>query len=145
MKPQRSFWRTLIRGLAHFFVSLFGILGWLIHGMLQLLAGTLILCALIGLIVYAKVKPDLDYCREVAYDKLAQMERQDFQMLSDTEIYDKNDQLIGLINAGHYEYTPIQDISMNIQKVLRTFFHVYIFEHTNATLRIIRFFNKQAL
>ncbi|HIT65074.1 MAG TPA: transglycosylase domain-containing protein [Candidatus Ventrimonas merdavium] len=115
MKPQRSFWRTLIRGLAHFFVSLFGILGWLIHGMLQLLAGTLILCALIGLIVYAKVKPDLDYCREVAYDKLAQMERQDFQMLSDTEIYDKNDQLIGLINAGHYEYTPIQDISMNIQ------------------------------
>ena len=36
-------------------------------------------------------------------------------MLSDTEIYDKNDQLIGLINAGHYEYVPISQISMNLQ------------------------------
>ena len=53
-----------------------------------------------------KVRPELDHCREVAYDKLAQMQRQDFSMLSDTEIYDKNDQLIGLINAGHYEYVP---------------------------------------
>ena len=52
---------------------------------------------------------------EVAYDKLAQMQRQDFSMLSDTEIYDKNDQLIGLINAGHYEYVPISQISMNLQ------------------------------
>ena len=36
-------------------------------------------------------------------------------MLSDTEIYDKNGQLIGLINAGHYEYVPINRISLNIQ------------------------------
>ena len=43
------------------------------------------------------------------------MQRQDFSMLSDTEIYDKNDQLIGLINAGHYEYVPINQISMNLQ------------------------------
>ena len=43
------------------------------------------------------------------------MQRQDFQLLSDTEVYDKNNQLIGLINAGHYEYVPIKDISMNLQ------------------------------
>ena len=79
------------------------------------LADCLILGALIALLIYAKVKPDLDYCREVAYDKLAQMQRQDFQLLSDTEVYDKNNQLIGLINAGHYEYVPIKDISMNLQ------------------------------
>ena len=107
--------RSLPRGLAGFFISLFGIIGWLLQSFLQLLTGCLILGALIALLIYAKVKPDLDYCREVAYDKLAQMQRQDFQLLSDTEVYDKNNQLIGLINAGHYEYVPIKDISMNLQ------------------------------
>ena len=107
--------RSLPRGLAGFFISLFGIIGWLLQSFLHLLTGCLILGALIALLIYAKVKPDLDYCREVAYDKLAQMQRQDFQLLSDTEVYDKNNQLIGLINAGHYEYVPIKDISMNLQ------------------------------
>ena len=104
-----------MRAFSSFFVSLFGILGWLFQSILHLLTCGLILCGLIGLLIYAKVRPELDHCREVAYDKLAQMQRQDFHMLSDTEIYDKNDQLIGLINAGHYEYVPISQISMNLQ------------------------------
>lgn len=107
--------RIILKGVASFFVSLFGILGWLINGIMQLLVCMLIVGALAALLVYAKVKPDLDYCREVAYDKLAQMERQDFRMLSDTEVYDKDNRLIGLINAGHYEYAPIERISLNIQ------------------------------
>ena len=106
---------SLMRAFSGFFVSLFGILGWLFQSILHLLTCGLILCGLIGLLIYAKVRPELDHCREVAYDKLAQMQRQDFSMLSDTEIYDKNDQLIGLINAGHYEYVPISQISMNLQ------------------------------
>lgn len=106
---------SLMRALSGFFVSLFGILGWLFQSILHILTCGLVLCGLIGLLVYAKVRPELDHCREVAYDKLAQMQRQDFSMLSDTEIYDKNNQLIGLINAGHYEYVPISQISMNLQ------------------------------
>lgn len=106
---------TILKGTASFFVSLFGILGWLLQGILHAATCAVILFALAALLVYAKVKPDLDYCREVAYDKLAQMNRQDFRMLSDTEVYDKDNQLIGLINAGHYEYVPIDKISMNIQ------------------------------
>ncbi len=106
---------SLMHAFSGFFVSLFGILGWLFQSILHLLTCGLILCGLIGLLIYAKVRPELDHCREVAYDKLAQMQRQDFSMLSDTEIYDKNDQLIGLINAGHYEYVPINQISMNLQ------------------------------
>lgn len=109
------FLRIMMKGIASFFVSLFGILGWLLQGMIQLLTAGLIVGALAALLVYARAKPELDYCREVAYDKLAQMERQDFRMLSDTEIYDKDNHQIGLINAGHYEYVSIQDISMNIQ------------------------------
>ena len=87
-----------MRALSSFFVSLFGILGWLFQSILHILTCGLLLCGLIGLLIYAKVRPELDHCREVAYDKLAQMQRQDFSMLSDTEIYDKNDQLIGLMN-----------------------------------------------
>lgn len=106
---------TILKGIASFFVSLFGILGWLLQGILQALTVAVILGALAAVLVYARVKPDLDHCREVAYDKLAQMNRQDFRMLSDTEVYDKDNHLIGLINAGHYEYVPIGQISMNIQ------------------------------
>ncbi len=107
--------RSVLKGIATFLVSLFGILGWLLQGILQTLTCMLILCGIAGLLIFAKVKPELDHCREVAYDKLAQMDRQDFRMLSDTEIYDKDNQLIGLISAGHYEYVPISQISMNIQ------------------------------
>lgn len=107
--------KSLLKGFASFFVSLFGIFGWLLQSILQVLTCSLILGVVAAFVIYAKVKPDLDYCREVAYDKLAQMQRQDFQMLSDTEVYDKDGQLIGLINAGHYEYVPISSISMNIQ------------------------------
>lgn len=109
------FLRILIKGTASFLVSLFGILGWLLQGIMQLLTAGLIVGALAALLIYARTKPELDYCREVAYDKLAQMERQDFRMLSDTGIYDKDNNQIGLINAGHYEYVPIRNISMNIQ------------------------------
>lgn len=111
----RKYLHLILRGLISFSVSLFGILGWLLQCLLQLLTGILILGAVAGLLIYVKVKPELDHCREVAYDKLAQMERQDFRMLSDTEVYDKDNQLIGLINAGHYEYVPINEIGMSIQ------------------------------
>lgn len=111
----RRYIRITLKSIASFSVSLFGILSWLLNTMMQLLVCIVIGSCLFALLVYSKVKPDLDYCREVAYDKLAQMERQDFRMLSDTEIYDKDNHLIGLINAGHYEYVPIGEISMNIQ------------------------------
>lgn len=107
--------KIILKCIASFLISLFGILSWLFHGILQLLAVSLIAAVLFAVFAYGKVKPELDYCRQVAYDKLAQMERQDFRMLSDTKIYDKDGQLIGLINSGHYEYVPINRISLNIQ------------------------------
>ena len=85
--------KTILTCIASFFITLFGILCWLLQSILQLLAVTLILSLVAVLLVYARVKPDLDHCRQVAYNKLAQMERQDFRMLSDTEIYDKDGNL----------------------------------------------------
>ena len=96
-------------------VSLLGITGWLFHALLAVITAGFILGAILCLLIYAKVKPDLDECRELAYDKLAQMERTDFSKLSDTVIYDKDGRQIGLINAGHYQYVGITGISMNIQ------------------------------
>ena len=96
-------------------VSLLGITGWLFHALLAVMTTGFIVGAILCLLIYAKVKPDLDECRELAYDKLAQMERTDFSKLSDPAIYDRDGRQIGLINAGHYQYVGITGISMNIQ------------------------------
>ena len=110
--------RILVRavtGLWHLFISILGILGWLLRALLTLLTVGLICAVITATVLYVKVKPELDQCREMAYDKLAQMSRQDFSMLSDTLIYDKDGNQIGLINAGHYEYVDIGHISLNLQ------------------------------
>lgn len=64
---------------------------------------------------YVIIKPRYDEYKEIAYEKLAGMSRADFSMRSDTEIFDKDGNRIGLINAGHYEYVPISGISQNLQ------------------------------
>ena len=105
----------VLLGIRNTTVAILGIFGWLFHAFLAVLTAGLICGALAGILIYAKVKPELDQCRVIAYDKLAQMERTDFSMLSDTVIYDKDNRQIGLINAGHYQYVDISHISMNIQ------------------------------
>ena len=96
-------------------VTALGITGWLFKGILSVFTAAFLIMAAAGLILYAAAKPELDKCREIAYDKLAQMDRSDFSMLSDTVIYDKDGKQIGLINAGHYQYVDINHISMNLQ------------------------------
>ena len=96
-------------------VTALGITGWLFKGVLSVFTAAFLIMAAAGLILYAAVKPELDKCREIAYDKLAQMDRSDFSMLSDTVIYDKDGKQIGLINAGHHQYMDINHISMNLQ------------------------------
>ena len=44
-------------------VSLLGITGWLFHALLALVTAGFILGAILCLLIYAKVKPDLDECR----------------------------------------------------------------------------------
>ena len=60
---------SLMRALSGFFVSLFGILGWLFQSILHILTCGLLLCGLIGLLIYAKVRPELD-CYDDAEDEL---------------------------------------------------------------------------
>lgn len=109
--------KSIVKGITTVAVTITGICGWLFTGCMQIVTISLIV-GVVGVVgVYTYVKPDLDHCREVAYDKLSNMQREDFSLLSDTEIYDKNGDLIGIINAGHYEYVPINEISTDIQNI----------------------------
>lgn len=115
MKTYRSILTAILKGIRDIGISLLGIAGWLLQCLLQLLVLGFICTALAALFIFTRIKPELDHCREVAYDTLAGMQYQDFRLLSDTEVYDKDGNQIGLINAGHYEYVPIHKISPNLQ------------------------------
>ncbi|MDO4327930.1 MAG: transglycosylase domain-containing protein [Lachnospiraceae bacterium] len=115
MKKFGSVLYKIWEGILTICFSLLGIVGALIKTLLTVLTLGCILGLCAGIVIFIKVKPELDHCREVAYDKLATMDRSDFSMLSDTIIYDKDGNQIGLINAGHYEYVDINHISMNLQ------------------------------
>ena len=110
-----NFVKKFVRILFAAVFSLLGAVGWILQSALQIVTVFLILCVAAGVLIFIKVKPQLEDGRQVAYDTLAQMKRDDFSMLSDTEIFDKDGNRIGIINAGHYEYADISDISLNLQ------------------------------
>ncbi|MCI8886628.1 MAG: hypothetical protein HFG70_00935 [Hungatella sp.] len=110
-----NFIKKFVRIFFGMVFSILGAVGWLLQCLLETVTILFIVCLIGGTVVFIKVKPYLEQSRQVAYDTLAQMKRDDFSMLSDTEIFDKNGKRIGLINAGHYEYVDISDISLNLQ------------------------------
>lgn len=105
----------ILKVIREVIVSTVGSLFGLIWSGMSLLATGIVVAATVAVIGYAYVKPDLDDCRDKAYDILANVKSSDFMKASDTKIYDKDGTLIGLISAGHFTYAPIEDISMNIQ------------------------------
>ncbi|MDO4265103.1 MAG: transglycosylase domain-containing protein [Eubacteriales bacterium] len=84
----------------------------ILRKLLLMLLALMLLAAAAGYII---IRPEYERYQQVAYEKLASMSRSDFSMRSDTEIFDRDGNRIGLINAGHYEYVPISEISQNIQ------------------------------
>ena len=85
------------------------------HLLKRVLLVLLCLFLVTGFAGYIILKPEYERYKTIAYEKLAGMSRDDFSFLPDTEIFDKDGARIGLINAGHYEYTPISQISINLQ------------------------------
>ena len=77
-----NFIKKFIRFLFAAIFSILGAIGWLLQTLLQTVTVALILCLIAGAVVFMKVKPHLERSRQVAYDTLAQMERDDFSMLS---------------------------------------------------------------
>lgn len=74
-----------------------------------------IICGIAAAVVWIKIQPIVNGAMQVAYDKMVDIDESSFMRLKDTEIYDKNDNKIGEINIGNYQYTKINDISKFIQ------------------------------
>lgn len=95
--------------------SIISIMGSIMQTFMSFLFTTFVCLAIIGILFYAKIKPDIDDCQRIAYDTLAKMKESDFVKGMDTSIYDKDNNLIGFIDAGNYEYVEIEKIGANIQ------------------------------
>ena len=65
---------------------------------------------------FSRIYPEFEKIRENAVETYSHMEENDFRMITDTEIYDKNDRKIGVINTGHYQYVAFEDISPWLKK-----------------------------
>ena len=83
----------------------------------SILLGIMILIfAAVGF-VFFKVFPDLQSIQQHAYETYQHMSEDDFRLVTDTEIFDKDDKQIGVISSGHrYVYVNTDDISPWIKK-----------------------------
>ncbi|MBQ7535123.1 MAG: penicillin-binding protein [Stomatobaculum sp.] len=63
-----------------------------------------------------RIYPEFEKIRENAVQTYSHMEENDFRMITDTVIYDKDGGKLGVINTGHYQYVAFDDISPWLKK-----------------------------
>lgn len=68
-----------------------------------------------GVVAYSYIHPLIIEAREEAYDKLASIGDNTFTFLSNTTIYDKDNNMIAEIVKSNYEYTEISEVPEYIQ------------------------------
>ena len=81
------------------------------------LFGILAILSLLGFFFF--VRPELNRLRQIANEKLAGSNLKDLTKRSDTLVLDYEGKTLGTINAGHFVYDSIDQISPNLQ-------HAYI-------------------
>lgn len=113
-----KFLRKLFNNIGDFFHMIFGvicsyigILSNITGTIIGILAAVLLVSAVAGTCVYVKVLPMFTEAREVVFDKLVNMSKDDFVMKEDTIVYDYKGKQIGSVNAGQYKYVNIKNIS----------------------------------
>ena len=77
------------------------------------LTGLLALMTLLGFFIF--IRPELNRLRTIAYDKLASGNLKDLTKRSDTVVLDYAGNTLGTVNAGHFVYVTIDQISPNLQ------------------------------
>lgn len=90
---------------------IFGSISFIIS-MLVIAVFLVIIC---GSLLVARVYPLYQQGRDVAYEKLTDLDVSKFRKYSNTEVFDKDNQKIGEIDAGDYQYIEIKNISKYIQ------------------------------
>nr|MCR5624772.1 transglycosylase domain-containing protein [Lachnospiraceae bacterium] len=92
-------------------LSYIGVFSGVITAVLGIFAAVLLAAGIAGLVVYVKVLPDFTEAREVVFDKLVNMSKNDFISNEDTIIYDYKGEKLATVNAGHYKYVSISKVS----------------------------------
>lgn len=79
-----------------------------------------LVCVILAVIImiggFIVVKPILNDAQEIAYKKLNEMDKGTFSYLSNTRIYDANDELLGEIVKSNYKYVTMNEISKYMQE-----------------------------
>ena len=73
----------------------------------------LFVLSVLGYVIF--IRPEVNRLRGIAYDKLAGSNLKDLTKRADTVVFDTEGQELGIINAGHFVYDKIEDISPNLQ------------------------------
>ena len=70
---------------------------------------------ILGIMLFASVRPLYNELAYTTYDKLANLKDSDFRMHGNTVVLDKDGNEIGSINSGDYKYVGITDVNENVQ------------------------------
>ncbi len=88
-----------------------GILFSIVGTVLRVLALAFTICIIAGICIYVKVLPVFTEVREEVFDKMVNLDEDDFTMKEDTLIYDSKGNAVGSVNAGRFKQVSINEIS----------------------------------
>lgn len=111
LKEASNFICGVVKGIVKTYIGLFGAVSNIIGMAINLIVVLLIISLIAGGIVYTRVRPIIKEARETSFNKLVTLDEDNFTMLEDTKVYNSKGKLIGKVNAGHFEYAEIKDIS----------------------------------
>lgn len=116
MRNKKFSWGRLILNIILFPFRLVEFIFKFFYSILNILLIMLAVVAFAEVFIFVKVYPMYQEASTTAYEKLASLQDSNFRMLSNTVIYDKDDEVIGEINAGDYKYVPINEVSKYVQE-----------------------------
>ena len=108
----------VLKGIGNFFsviiktlLSYLGVFSGIFVTILGILACVILVGGIVGVCAYVKLLPSFTQAREVVFDKLVNMSKNDFISNEDTIIYDDKGEKLATVNAGHYKYVSISKVS----------------------------------
>ena len=116
MRGKKFSWKHLVLNIILFPFRLIEFIFKFFYSILNVLLIVLAVTIFVGVVIFIKVYPMYQEASTTAYEKLAKLEDSNFRMLENTVIYDKNNKVIGEINAGDYKYVKIKDVSDYVQE-----------------------------
>ena len=110
-KETAKFVYGVVKGIIKTYIGLFGAISNLAGTIVGIISMILILSLIAGSVAFVNLHPMIKEAREESFEKLVDLDEDNFTLLADTAVYDKNNKLIGKVNAGHFEYAEINSIS----------------------------------